>query len=125
MKFDSYIRFIDEDFYKDNNDYVSAENGGLEPTSLWITDDTYSAELSSALANTKSNQETTTVTIGNLSTDVVVAGSGEYQHNFQKWSFSSDEIKEVKSYIEENGWAKYKNSNALTEFIEKFKDCLQ
>lgn len=125
LKFDSYLRFIDDEFYKDGDNYIPSENGGLEDTSIWITDESYATELSSALYNEKTNQETTDVTIGTLSEEIIVAGSGEYEHNYQKWSFSSEDIKDVKNYVNENGWAKYKNSDALANFIETFKDCLQ
>lgn len=44
-----YIRFIAPDFYSDGESFISKEQGGLEPSSIWITNEDYQKLLEDTL----------------------------------------------------------------------------
>lgn len=44
-----YIRFINPDFYSDEESFISKEQGGLEPSSIWITNQDYQKLLEDTL----------------------------------------------------------------------------
>lgn len=120
----SYVRFIGEDFYKNQDGtYISNTAGGLELNSEWKLNDTYSAKLDSALSNKKTNQENVTISLGGKTGSVAKANSGEWNTTEQSWTFSQEDIRNVKEYIANNRYSKYGSEEALEKFVKTFGSC--
>lgn len=121
----SYIRYIDKDYFKNNEGYVNAENGGLEEYSKWKTDETYNSALEYSLNNQRTNEEKTTVKIADITKEVTKAGTGNWGHKKSTWKFSKKEIDEVEKFVTEHGYSRYKESNATEKFYEQFGNCIK
>ena len=120
-----YVRFISSRFYADENGaLLPPEKGGLELTSVWRTD-SYKSLLESALYNEKVNEEYKTLEYYGTSTDIKIAGSGEWMTAKKTWVFSVDEIQDVKSFVNTHGYGNIKEANALELFIETFRKCIK
>lgn len=91
-----YIRFISNRFYKQENEYVTSEAGGLEEKSVWKWEPAYSATLNNALTT---------------------------EEPIDNWSFSKEQIEEVKAYIRENGLGNYQNRDGIGKFLQLFNKC--
>ena len=121
-----YIRFISSRFYKDEaGNLLNPEKGGLELNSVWRDNANYSSLLESALSNTRVNEEYKEIKYFGTSTEVKVAGSGEWQTDKSTWVFTKEDIEEVKEFVDIHGYGNIREPNALELFIEAFKDCLK
>ena len=91
VKAEGTTRFISEYYYNQPYEY-----GGLEDNSLWKTDPEYVAVIQETFANLRNDtpQET--------------------------YSFTHEEILEMKQFIEENGYGNTKSDDALTRFYHQF-----
>lgn len=93
----AYVRFISEDFLVDEDGaLLSSEQGGLEETSIWRTNEHYNALLRETVFNTKTN-------------------GGENE----TWVFTYEDINKMKTYTYTYG----KVRNALEAFFELFDKC--
>jgi hypothetical protein len=101
-----YIRFINKDNYYKNADVDTESlspaekeernsNGGLCVDSRWYSSSAY-RDLITSLWETTNSKEV--------------------------WSFTPDDVKEVKSYIEEHGIGNSMSESALNEFVAKFQE---
>ena len=121
-----YVRFISSEFYADNvGNLLPAEKGGLETTSIWRENVVYKSILESALHNRKINEEYKTIEYFGTSSQVKIAGSGEWKTEKSTWIFTKDDIAEVKSFVDTHGYGNIRESNALELFIDAFKKCLK
>ena len=121
-----YIRFISSRFYADETGSLLApEKGGLELTSVWRDNDSYKSVLERVLYNKKLNEEYKTIEYFGTSTEVKIAGSGEWQTEKSTWVFTKDDIEEVKSFVDTHGYGNIREPNALELFIEAFRKCLK
>jgi len=92
-----YVRFISEDFLADEDgELLSSEQGGLEETSIWRTNEHYNALLRETVFNAKTN-------------------GGENE----TWVFTYEDINKMKTYTYTYG----KVRNALEAFFELFDRC--
>lgn len=87
------IRFIDEKYYNE-----AFENGGLEANSVWITDSEYVAVIQKAFEN--------------AANDTPV----------QRYTFSHEEILEMKEYVKMHGVGNSKEGDALQKFYNIFME---
>lgn len=115
-------RFIEKEYFNttDPNVYVDESNGGLRNASIWKNEEAYSSLLTYALSNEKTGMEYRDVTIGNSTTPLAVPSSGTWSHSYASHYYTYDEIQEIKAYVEEYGFAKYKNSDGTKRYIERF-----
>lgn len=118
-----YLRFISNKVYKENGDYVEAEKGGLEAASKWKTNEAYAAALNYVMENEKTDTESVTAEMFGKIYEVVRPGSGTWNHKRESWSFTREEIEQIKAFIKENGYARYQNKNATEQFYENFAQC--
>jgi uncharacterized repeat protein (TIGR02543 family) len=115
----SYVRFINEQYYQ-----KSYEEGGLENTSLWKTDPEYAAALEDAMQNRKSlTYEKGSVKILGIDYEFTKPGSISQDHIYETWTFTADDIKKIKEYINAHGFGNFKEENGLKEFINQFNYC--
>lgn len=116
---DSYVRSISEKYYKSDPD-----QGGLETDSIWRSDSSYAAVLNTAMINRGSlTQETGSVNALGQSFAYTKAGSASRDHTYQTWEFTQDDIKTVKSYVDDHGIGNIKEATALQGFTEQFAGC--
>ena len=120
-----YTRFISPRFYSDGENLVAAENGGLEETSVWRTNETYSRLLGSSMAKKKLNEEYKIIDSFGLNTEVKVAGSGEWEDTQETWVFSKEDIEAIKEFVNEHGYGNIKEPGAIDLFLEQFGRCKQ
>ena len=98
------IRFISSKYFKkDDGNYVTPDDGGLHPNSIWIINPEYTTLLTNVLGNTQDED------------------SGEWANVYQTWTFTAEQIAEVKQYVEAHGPGKTKENNALTNFYNTYK----
>ena len=88
---DGTTRFINEKYY--NETY---ENGGLEADSIWKTDPEFVAVIQKAFENSRNDTP------------------------IMSFSFTYEEILEMKEFIQVNGIGNSKNPDALQQFYDKF-----
>ncbi len=116
-----YIRFIDKKYYMDaEGNYVPASSGGLEPTSKWITDASYAGTLTNVLSYTKEHTEKTFFHLYGKEIELPNPASGEWSHVKSCWVLSKSVINEMQEFVQTNGYGKFKNQNAITDFYTKF-----
>ena len=120
-----YTRFISPRFYSDGENLVAAEDGGLEETSVWRTNETYSRLISSSMSKQKLNEEYKIIDAFGLNQEVKVAGSGEWENAKETWVFTKEDIEEIKAFVKEHGYGNIKESGAIDLFYEQFGDCKQ
>ena len=116
-----YVRFISSRFYKDGNIYVAASEGGLEEDSIWKEDDAYRAALDYALGNRKTGEDTVDTQFMGKDYTYTKPGSGTWEHEVETWTFSREAVKEIRKFIEENGYGKYKMKSGIDNFYETFQ----
>lgn len=116
----TYVRFISNQFLKDSaGNMISANNGGLEETSIWRTNLNYSTLLQETLQNTKTSVEKKKVNAFGNEWEIEVAGSGEWNKKEETWVFTRQDIQEMKSYTGIYGHV----LNAMEKFFELFNKC--
>ncbi len=94
-----YARFVSSKYYQ-----KVYEEGGLESTSKWKSDEAYRRVLSGAMNHSKE-------------------GDGSWSNVVQTWEFSKEEIEQVKQYVSVQGIGKSKNENGLSQFLTFFQSC--
>lgn len=119
----NYIRYIDSKYYKNGSDYISADKGGLEATSIWKTNEVYGAALDYAMSNTKSNKEIVNITFLGKDYAFKRPGSGTWSHKRETWEFSKEQIKEMDQFLDVNGFGRYLNPDGTDEFYNQFSEC--
>ena len=93
----TYVRFISKDFLADEDgELLSSEQGGLEETSIWRTNEHYNTLLRKTVFNEKTNGREN-----------------------ETWVFTYEDIKEMKTYTHTYG----KVWNAFEKFFELFDRC--
>ena len=115
-----YARFINERYYN-----KSFEEGGLEDNSIWKLPE-YAEVLEDAMQNRISltEEQKTIQILGNTYT-VTKPGSISRNHVYQIWEFASQDIKDIKEFVNVHGLGKYKEENALTLFHQDFVRCIK
>lgn len=122
--FVTYPRFISARFYADaDGNLLSPEKGGLETTSLWRTDETKKELLERALFNQKTGVEYITINEFGLNETIEVAGSGEWEVSESTWTFTKEQLEEVREFTDTYGFGNIKVSNGIEKFLELFGDC--
>ena len=92
----NYTRSMSEDYYQDDaGSYVTADVGGLNEKSRWITDTYYSQLLEIALRPTSEIPENELIF---------------------KQSFSSEDMQNMRNYVNTNGFGNSENPNGLQNF---------
>ena len=92
----NYTRSMSEDYYQDDaGSYVMADVGGLNEKSRWITDTYYSSLLTKALQSVEEIPESELVF---------------------KQSFSSEDMQNMRNYVNTNGFGNSENPNGLQNF---------
>ena len=117
-----YVRFISEKYYKN-----SPEDGGVVENSVWKLPE-YAAVLESAMENRRSMTYATgrlSLFGGLLQYDYTVPGSISCDHITQLWKFTREDRNKIKDYVQEHGLGKYKEQDALDEFMTEFGYCRQ
>lgn len=113
----SYYRFISARFYKDGEgNLLPAAKGGLEETSVWRTNPAYRSLLDAALSNQKVNQITKTVSYLGVQKEVLIEGSGEWEHVEDTWYFTKEDLKKSQEFTE--SYVSIRGS--ITDYVEKF-----
>lgn len=120
-----YARFISLDFFKDGENPVPEESGGLKWGSIWRTQETYSRLLENVLNNQKTEEEYKTIRYFGLDQDVKVAGSGTWNQIEETWVFTKSDIKAVEEFTLEHGLGNLKESDAVKMFFEIFGYCVK
>lgn len=118
-----YPRFISSDFYKDGENYVPTSLGGLEENSIWRKSEIYQATLDYAMSNHKENEEYKTLDVFGTEYKVKIAGSGDWSHMKESWSFTKEDIKEVREFVDTYGFGNNTRSDAVNKFYEQFDRC--
>lgn len=120
-----YIRFISKDFYlNEDGTYVSKDKGGLDASSLWVTNEDYANVLTQALTNTKVSVDKSEFNFLGTSYEVVQPGSGDWKSGVLTYKFTKPQIEEAKEHISDNGYGKYSSPTGIADFIQKFVDCI-
>lgn len=118
-----YPRFISNDFYKDGEEYVPTSLGGLEENSIWIKSEVYRTALDYAMSNHKENEEYKTLDVFGTEYKVKIAGSGKWSHMKESWTFTKEDIKDVREFVDEYGFGNNTRSDAVEAFYEQFDHC--
>ena len=119
----SYYRFISKRFYKNGNEYVTADQGGLEETSIWKTNPAYQSLMDAVMSNKKINQETRKLSYYGNEKEYIVEGSGEWDHVEETWYFTQEDIAKTNDFREQYGFGSSKVTNYLEKFLEWFGHC--
>ena len=120
-KKNTYVRSISEKYYN-----KSHEDGGLEPNSIWRTNREYAAVLQDAMENKASisyNVENFRVAFMNV--PYTNYKNMTCNHILSSWKFTHEDIKKVQNFIDEHGCGNFKESDALSRFIQEFSYCRQ
>lgn len=120
-KKNTYVRSISEKYYN-----KSHEDGGLEPNSMWCTNREYAAVLQDAMENKASisyNVENFRVAFMNV--PYTNYKNMTCNHILSSWKFTHEDIKKVQNFIDEHGCGNFKESDALSRFIQEFSYCRQ
>lgn len=89
-----YVRFINQDYYESNLEGGNDQNGGLNTDSRWYRNPEYKEVITAAWQEGNTSRET--------------------------WTFSREEVENVKEYIKEHGIGNSQEKNALSEFAVRF-----
>lgn len=120
-KKNTYVRSISEKYYN-----KSHEDGGLEPNSIWRINSEYAAVLQDAMENKASisyNVENFRVAFMNV--PYTNYKNMTCNHIVSSWKFTHEDIKKVQNFIDEHGCGNFKESDALSRFIQEFSYCRQ
>lgn len=120
-----YVRFINKEMYSDENGLVSKENGGVETTSIWRTDERYQRLLEKTLSNTKKNEEVKTIIFLNKSVDIIEPSSGEWEYEKETWTFTYKDIKKIDEFTDKYGFGNIKMTNGTELFRNWFGACME
>ena len=91
-----YVRFINQEYYEKNQEGKEDESGGLHAESRWYHDPEYKNTIMSAWQEGKAPKEA--------------------------WTFSREDVGNVKKYIKEHGIGNSQEMSALAEFNVRFGD---
>ena len=124
----SYVRFISGDFYRVGGEYVPTQAGGLLETSIWRTDEAYRIVLERALlkqallrqALREHLSDTAEIKIPEETRAQAVI---EHMEGAETWTFTREQVQEVKRFVLENGFGKYLNVNGIERFYRQFGAC--
>lgn len=115
----TYVRFINADVYT-----KSFEEGGLETDSIWRMNSDYAETLSAAMDNRNSlSEQSGTVNLLGINYSYTKPGSISQDHLYQSWTLSSEDITQIKEYINTHGFGNLKERNGLSNFITLFTRC--
>lgn len=120
-KKNTYVRSISEKYYN-----KSHEDGGLESNSIWRINSEYAAVLQDAMENKASisyNVENFRVAFMNV--PYKNYKNMTCNHILSSWKFTHEDIKKVQNFIDEHGCGNFKESDALSRFIQEFSYCRQ
>ena len=116
----TYVRSISPKYYQE-----SPENGGLELNSIWRTNPEYAAVLNSAMENRESLQfEKIDRTYLGIRLQKDVPGSISRNHAYETWHLTSENVAQIKEYINVHGIGNLKEPDALKNFREQFSNCI-
>jgi hypothetical protein len=90
----SYPRYISPEFYK-------ATIGGLEQTSIWKSEEAYQRALEHAMENRKGQKEA-----------------------LEEWNFTTADRELLKEFVNQNGFGRCLNPDAVIKFYHEFSQCL-
>ena len=121
----TYYRFISNRFYKDGENYVPANKGGLEETSVWKTNPVYQSLMDAVMSNKKINQVIKKISFYGNEKEYVVPGSGTWEHVEETWYFTKEDIVKSNEFREQYGFGSSKVTNYLEKFLEWFGHCKQ
>ncbi|MGN1155738.1 MAG: InlB B-repeat-containing protein [Agathobacter sp.] len=121
----TYYRFISNQFYKDGENYVPTNKGGLEETSIWKTNPVYQSLMDAVMSNKKINQVTKKISFYGNEKEYVVPGSGTWEHVEETWYFTKEDIAKSNEFREQYGFGSSKVTNYLEKFLEWFGHCKQ
>ena len=113
----SHVRFISGKFYRNGADYVSPRGGGLMENSIWKVNEAYRMVLDRALAKQamreQSVQEDRRQTVD----------AEEQTDGTETWTFTREQVQEVKRFVKENGFGRYRNADGIKVFYRQFGSC--
>ena len=119
-----YIRFISAGFYKDvDGNLLASSQGGLEESSVWRTDDTYRSLLETSMNAEKINEEYRVIEYFGSSTEIKIAGSGEWNTEVSTWHFTKADLEEIEGFVDTHGYGNILEADALELFLELFSRC--
>ncbi len=98
-----YVRFISSRFYGDKTGGIAPESGGLLTYSVWNANEAYRMALEEALK--KSSLES------------------EVPETAETWTFTREQVKDVKDFVKEHGFGRYLNSEGTEQFYRQFGGC--
>lgn len=119
-----YIRYISDDFFIQEGEYVDSEYGGVEGTSIWRTDNEYSILLDKTLRNSKSDVEFAEFNMFGKTYKIEKPGTGTWDSGESTWYFTKEDIENAKEFISDNSYGKYGSGTGLGDFIDAFVDCI-
>lgn len=120
-----YVRFISEDFYWNQEELLSKEEGGVETTSVWRINESYRRLLAKTLSNKKKNISTKIIKFLNISADILDIGTGNWEQEKQTWVFSQEDMKKMDMFTDTYGFGNLEIENATEVFKEWFGKCMQ
>lgn len=118
-----HIRFISSRFYKDGDDYVSPSQGGLLEDSVWKYDQEYQSALEYALANKKREESVIRTEFMGKVRKIIKPGSGKWEHEKETWTFTRDQVEDVKEFVADHGYGNAKEKEGIEMFYQMFGKC--
>lgn len=113
----SHVRFISGKFYRNGADYVSPRGGGLMENSVWKVNEAYRTVLDRALAK-QAMREQPVQEDGRQTVDAEEQADGT-----ETWTFTREQVQEVKQFVWDNGFGRYRNADGLKVFYRQFGSC--
>lgn len=95
----------------------------MTATSIWNMDANYRNVLNRAMTNSKQNVETKTFHFLGVTYQIGDEATGTWSHINQSWTFTPEQVLQVKRYISEHGMGNVKEPNALGRFGIAFSEC--
>ena len=97
----------------------------LKNESVWINNPEYAKTLKDTVGYKRNNPEKSDpVPLFGDSYSVDVPGTGDWNTTPQSvWTFTSEQVKKAKEFVDQHGPSDYKEENALKEFYNKFSSC--
>ncbi len=113
----THVRFISGRFYRDGADYVSPRGGGLMENSIWKVNEAYRTVLDRALTK-QAMREQPVQEDGRQTVDAEEQADGT-----ETWTFTREQVQEVKQFVRDNGFGRYRNADGLKVFYRQFGSC--
>lgn len=113
----THVRFISGKFYRNGEDYVSPRDGGLMENSIWKVSEAYRTVLDRALAK-QAMREQSVQEEGGQTVD-----AEEQTDGTETWTFTGEQVQEVKQFVRDNGFGRYRNADGLKVFYRQFGSC--